>query len=104
MTDANAYDPSTWGDPVNDGHQQGTMAEAPWEPGQGPDDTPPAHDRAALEAELADLTELIRSTTAQRDKAQAVVDDADTALGRLNFRIEAVERELEQSHTDENEG
>lgn len=102
MSDANAFDPSTWGDdddnaPITEDH--GLVSP----PG-------PEIDRAALETEHADLLELHRSTSAQLMKAQATAEAAETELGRLEFRIAAVERELSEhaefiAHADtEDEG
>lgn len=86
---ANAYDPSTWGDEEHD------RAEARYEPGGDLGPEPEPVDREALDAELADLRELERSTQAQLDKAQVTVESAKTELSRLQFRINAVEQDIE---------
>lgn len=88
MSDVNAYDPNTWGD---ESEEIAAETEAAQDEAVGD----PAVDREALNAELADLRELERSTQAQLDKAQTVVESAKTELSRLQFRINTVEQDIE---------
>lgn len=110
MSGASAFDPSTWGDEEHDAN------EALYAPG-GPLSSEAVAaetlatavrqgliDREALNAELADLRELERSTQAQMDKASATVTAAKRELSRLQQRIAEVEQDIEASHSAESEG
>ena len=100
MTDANAYDPSTWGS--EDDSPEGSTSGV----GVGANDASllvdgePVIDREALQAEYDDLGELLRSAQAQRDKAQTTVDAANAEVERLGTR----RLEVADLLTDEDEG
>jgi hypothetical protein len=104
MTDANAYDPSTWG----------SDADAPEgsTPGGGVgandaslpvDGEPYAVTLEDLYARASDLRQLIGSTTSQRDKAQVTADAAQAEIDRLIALLERVELDID-SRPDEDEG
>lgn len=92
MSGASAFDPSTWGDEEHDAN------EALYDEGGPLGSEVSALDREArrsvLEAELADLRELERSTEAQLDKASATVTAAKVELSRLRQRIAEVEQDI----------
>lgn len=104
MTDANAYDPSTWGseDDTPEGSTSGV--------GVGANDAsllvdggPYAVTLEDLYTRASDLRQLIGSTTSQRDKAQATVDAAQAEIDRLIALLERVELDID-SRPDEDEG
>ncbi len=102
MSDVNAYDPKSWGD------EQHAINEARYEPGGdlGPDAAPPTRPRTEdrdLAAQLDDLRDLARSTSAQMEKAYATAAAAEIEHGRLMRKIADVERQIDEL-TFESEG
>lgn len=97
MTDANAYDPSTWGSDTDDTPEGSTTGV-----GVGANDAsllidgePYAVTLEDLYTRASDLRQLIGSTTAQRDKAQATVDAAQAEIERLQALAERVELDID---------
>jgi hypothetical protein len=92
MTDANAYDPSTWGD---DEH---AANEALYEPGAplGSDvDAPPGIDRAALKVEWGELRLALEGAERKLDKLTAFVVAGEAETNRLRARLAEINAELE---------
>lgn len=105
MTDANAYDPSTWGseDDTREGSTTGVGVGAN-DASLLVDGEPYAVTLEDLYTRASDLRQLIGSTTAQRDKAQATVDAAQAEIERLVALLERVELDIESLPDIEDEG
>lgn len=96
MTDANAYDPSTWGgeDDVPEGSTSGVGVGAN-DASLLVDGEPYAVTLADLYTRSSDLGDLLRSSERQRDKAQATVDAAQAEIERLAALLERVELDID---------
>ena len=104
MTDANAYDPSTWGSDADapEGSTTGVGVGAN-DASLTVDGEPYAVTLEDLYTRASDLRQLIGSTTAQRDKAQATVDAAQAEVERLQDLLVGIELDI-ADRDDEGEG
>ena len=98
MTQPSAYDPSTWGSEDSDPAADITAKHAELTPQGSPeplDDAPVrVSDADALIAERDELRVARDGAARKLAKLRGFVDAGEAELGRLTFRLEAVEREL----------
>ncbi|MET0426664.1 MAG: hypothetical protein ABW046_22545 [Actinoplanes sp.] len=106
MSSPNAFDPSTWGDEQHERNESlyepgGPLAPEPLGDASDADDSPVlVSDADALIAERDELRSARDGAQRKLAKLRGFVDAGETELGRLTFRLEAVERELAGGEPD----